>query len=71
MCWRTKASTIGVPPGTVGRPRQRHPRRNSHRQATDAICEAITKCGALLAQVSPAGSGDNPDELPDTLIQEP
>ena len=40
-------------------------------QATDAICEAITKCGALLAQVSPAGSGDNPDELPDTLIQEP
>jgi putative membrane protein len=40
-------------------------------QATDAICEAIMKCGALLAQVSPAGSGDNPDELPDTLIQEP
>src|SRR5262245_17616283 len=39
--------------------------------ATDAICEAITKCGALLSQVSPAGSGDNPDELPDTLIQEP
>ena len=38
---------------------------------TDAICEAITKCGALLAQVSPAGSGDNPDELPNTLIQEP
>lgn len=40
-------------------------------QATDAICEAIAKCGALLAQVSPAGSGDNPNELPDTLIQEP
>jgi putative membrane protein len=39
--------------------------------ATDAICEAITKCGALLSTVSPAGSGDNPDELPDTLIQEP
>jgi len=39
--------------------------------ATDAICEAIAKCGALLSQVSPAGSGDNPDELPDTLIQEP
>ena len=38
---------------------------------TDAICEAITKCGALLAQVSPAGSGENPDELPDELIQEP
>ena len=44
---------------------------NRTRQATDAICEAITKCGALLAQVSPAGSGDNPDELSDRLIQEP
>ena len=40
-------------------------------QATDAICAAIAKCGALLAQVSPAGSGDNPNELPDALIQEP
>jgi putative membrane protein len=40
-------------------------------QATDAICAAIAKCGAILAQVSPAGSGDNPDELPDELIQEP
>jgi putative membrane protein len=39
--------------------------------ATDAICEAIAKCGVLLSQVSPASSGDNPDELPDTLIQEP
>lgn len=39
-------------------------------QATDAICAAIATCGALLAQVSPAGSGDNPNELPDTLIQE-
>lgn len=39
-------------------------------QATDAICAAITKCGVLLAQVSPAGSGDNPNELPDRLIQE-
>ena len=40
-------------------------------QATDAICAAIAKCGVLLTQVSPAGSGDNPNELPDTLIQEP
>ena len=40
-------------------------------QATDAICAAIAKCGALLAEVSPADSGDNPNELPDTLIQEP
>ena len=40
-------------------------------QATDAICSAITKCGVLLAEVAPTGSGDNPDELPDELIQEP
>ena len=40
-------------------------------QATDAICSAITKCGVLLAEVAPAGSGDNPDELSDELIQEP
>jgi uncharacterized membrane protein len=39
-------------------------------QATDALCAAIATCGALLAQVSPAGSGANPNELPDTLIQE-
>lgn len=39
--------------------------------ATDAICNAITKCGELLSRVSPAESGDNPDELPDRLIQEP
>jgi len=39
-------------------------------QSTDALCAAIATCGALLAQVSPAGSDDNPNELPDTLIQE-
>jgi putative membrane protein len=38
--------------------------------ATDAICAAIAKCGALLAEVAPSRSGDNPNELPDTLIQE-
>ena len=38
---------------------------------TDAICEAIARCGALLAKTCPAGSGENPDELPDELIQEP
>jgi len=40
-------------------------------QATDAICAAIAECGTLLSAVAPAGSGDNPDELPDELIQEP
>jgi len=39
--------------------------------AADALCAAIAKCGALLAQVSPAASGNNIDELPDELIQEP
>jgi putative membrane protein len=40
-------------------------------QATDALCAAIATCGALLAHVSPVGSGDNPNELPDRLIEEP
>ncbi|MGQ0696445.1 MAG: TPM domain-containing protein [Nitrospiraceae bacterium] len=40
-------------------------------RATDAICDAIARCGLLLAQVAPAGPGENPDELPDELIQEP
>ena len=39
--------------------------------ATDAICTAIAECGVLIAQVSPADSRDTPNELPDTLIQEP
>ena len=39
--------------------------------ATDAICTAIAECGVLLTQVSPADSRDNPNELPNTLIQEP
>ena len=40
-------------------------------QATDAICAAIATGGTLLAQVSPAGSGDNSNELSNSLIQEP
>jgi len=39
--------------------------------AVDALCAAIDQCGALLARVSPAGSCDNPNELPDRAIQEP
>src|SRR5262252_491692 len=39
--------------------------------AADALCAAIAKCGELLAQVSPAAPGNNTDELPDELIQEP
>jgi putative membrane protein len=40
-------------------------------QATDALCDAIARCGALLAQVAPAAPGDNLDELSDDVIQEP
>ncbi len=52
-------------------PRRSNDPRDVERSKFILHCEAITKCGALLAQVSPAGSGDNPDELPNTLIQEP
>lgn len=38
---------------------------------TDALCEAIARCGELLARHCPAGPGQNPNELPDRLIQEP
>jgi len=39
-------------------------------RATEAICDAIARCGTWLAHTCPAGPGDNPDELPDDLIQE-
>jgi putative membrane protein len=43
-----------------------------HREnATDAICEAISRCGTLLVQAVPANSSDSPDELPNEMIQEP
>ena len=37
---------------------------------TDAFCEAVARCGDLLAAHFPAGERDNPDELPDELIKE-
>lgn len=37
---------------------------------TDAFCEAITRCGDVLAAHFPAREGDNPDELSDELIKE-
>jgi hypothetical protein len=43
----------------------RHSIRTSDRRHLRGDCEVR----ALLAQVSHAGSGDNPNELPDTLIQ--
>lgn len=35
------------------------------------LCAGIERCGALLARVCPATPDDNPDELPDRLVQEP
>lgn len=35
------------------------------------LCDAIQACGAVLAEVCPGRPGDNPNELPDQLIQEP
>ncbi|MCP9461416.1 MAG: hypothetical protein NNA19_01495 [Nitrospira sp.] len=35
------------------------------------LCDAIRACGAVLAEVCPGRPGDNPNELPDQLIQEP
>ena len=37
----------------------------------EALCQAIARCGALLAEHFPAREGDNPDELADELIREP
>jgi putative membrane protein len=35
------------------------------------LCQGIERCGLLLADVCPGRPGDNPNELPDELIQEP
>ena len=35
------------------------------------FCAGIERCGALLARVCPAGPDNNPDELPNRLLQEP
>ena len=39
-------------------------------RATDAICEAIVRCGAFLAEVAPSRPDENPNELPDELREE-
>ncbi|MBI3356960.1 MAG: TPM domain-containing protein [Nitrospirae bacterium] len=38
---------------------------------TGGLCQGIERCGRLLAEICPLRPGDNPDELPDELIQEP
>jgi len=35
------------------------------------FCAGIERCGAILAEACPAHPGDNPDELPDQVVQEP
>jgi putative membrane protein len=35
------------------------------------LCKGIEQCGALLADICPGRPGDNPNELPDAVIQEP
>lgn len=35
------------------------------------LCQSIERCGLLLAELCPGRPGDNPNELPDHVIQEP
>jgi putative membrane protein len=35
------------------------------------FCAGIERCGAILAEICPVRPGDNPDELPDRLVEEP
>jgi putative membrane protein len=35
------------------------------------LCQGIETCGLLLAEVCPGRPGDNPNELPNELVQEP
>ncbi|MGQ0811074.1 MAG: TPM domain-containing protein [Nitrospiraceae bacterium] len=66
-----KAINERVPPGTWDAIVQSIIDGIHAARLTDAMCEAIVRCGELLAQACPARSADNPDELPDKLIQEP
>jgi len=34
------------------------------------LCAAIDRCGELTARVCPVGSGDNPNEIPDRVIED-
>jgi putative membrane protein len=35
------------------------------------LCAGIERCGVILSHVYPARPGDNPDELPDRVVEEP
>jgi len=45
--------------------------RLKHQDIVGGLCEGIEQCGHILAEACPVRSGDNPDELPNRLIQEP
>lgn len=38
---------------------------------TGGLCAGIERCGTILTHVCPATLGNNPDELPDRIVQEP
>ena len=65
-----KAINERVPPGTWDNLVQELIQGIKDGRPTEAFCQAITRCGDLLAQHFPARPGDNPDELADDLIQE-
>jgi putative membrane protein len=66
-----KAINERVPPGTWDALVQDLVRGFKAGRPTEAFCLVIARCGNLLAAHFPAREGDNPDELPDDLIQEP
>ena len=65
-----KAINDRVPPGTWDTLVNDLVKGIKDGRPTEAFCEAIAKCGDLLAEHFPARPGDNPDELDDDLIQE-
>jgi putative membrane protein len=45
--------------------------RLKNQDIAGGLCEGIEQCGRILAEVCPLRSSNNPDELPNRLIQEP
>lgn len=65
-----KAINERVPPDTWDHLVQEMIQGIKEGRPTEAFCQAIARCGDLLAQHFPARPGDNPDELAGDLIQE-
>ena len=60
-----------VPPGTWDAVVQQLIEGVRAGKATDALCQAIETCGALLARYFPATEDDNPNELADDVLMKP